>query len=525
MFDVLIHDGMVYDGTGNAPYVVDVGIRGDRIVALGKLDPKDASIVIDAKGRAVAPGFINMLSWSNESLIADGRSQGEIRQGVTLEVLGEGTSMGPLNPAMKKRALAAQNDITYPIEWTTLAEYLAWLEKRGISTNVASFIGAATIRTHVLGLEDVQPTPAQLEEMRALVRSEMKAGALGIGSALIYSPGTYAKTPELIELCREAAKYQGKYTSHVRDEGKGLVEAIEELIRISREAGIPAQIHHIKASGKSNWDKMDRALALVDEARERGAKVTANMYMYPASSTGLSAQIPSWAHSGGNEALFKRLQDRSERARIAREMRAHGPMSPTLLVNFRSQRLRALIGRMLSDVAKERGVDEVDALLDLVLEDRSRVGAVFFSMSEENLPKELKRLWVAISSDGASMAAEGVFLGESTHPRAYGNFARLLGKYVREDKVISLQEAVRRMTGLPAGNLGLEGRGLIKEGMYADIVVFDPATIADTATYENPHSYSVGMKHVFVNGVQVIKDGEHTGAKPGRAVWGPGKVQ
>ncbi len=524
-FDVIVRGGTVYDGTGGAPVAADVGIRRDRIVAVGKLAPADARTVVDARGLAVAPGFINMLSWSGESLIADGRSQSEIRQGVTLEVLGEGTSMGPLNDAMKRRALAAQGDIKYAIEWTTLAEYLAWLQKHGISTNVASFIGAATIRTHVLGLEDVQPTDAEIQEMRALVRSEMEAGALGIGSALIYAPGTFAKTPELIELCKEAAKYKGKYTSHVRDEGKGLVEAVEELVHIGREAGTPAQIHHIKASGKANWGLMDRVLDVIEDARSKGADVTANMYMYPASSTGLSAQIPTWAHSGGNEALFKRLQSGSDRARIAREMRAHGPMSRTLLVNLRSEKLRPLIGRTLTDVAKERGVDEVDALLDLVLEDRSRVGAVFFSMSEENIAKELKRPWVAIGSDGASMAAEGIFLAESTHPRAYGSFARLLGKYVREEKVITLEEAVRRLAGLPATFLGLEGRGFVKAGMYADLAIFDPATIADTATYEKPHSYAVGMKHVFVNGVQVLKDGEHKGAKPGRAVWGPGKVR
>jgi N-acyl-D-amino-acid deacylase len=524
-FDVLIRGGTVYDGTGGAPARADVGIRGDRIVAIGELAGASARTVVDAKGLAVAPGFINMLSWSNESLLADGRSQSEIRQGVTLEILGEGTSMGPLNDDMKRRMRNGQIDIRYDVAWTTLGEYLSYLEKRGISTNVASFIGAATVRNYVLGLEDVQPTPAQLDEMRELVRREMEAGALGVGTALIYPPGTYAKTQELIELCKVAAQYHGKYTSHVRDEGKHLVEAVEELIRISREARIPAEIHHLKASGAANWDKMDSVLALVEKARGEGLPITANMYMYPASSTGLTAQIPTWAQSGGPEALYARLADPPTRARIEKEMRAAAPMSRTLLVKFRKHELRSLIGKTLDEVAKARGKDEVATLLDLVLEDRSRVSAVFFTMDERNIAKQLRHPWVSISSDGASMSAEGVFLEESTHPRAYGSFARLLRKYVREDKVLTLEEAVRRLTGLPATNLGLEGRGFLKEGMYADVTVFDPATIADTATYDKPHSYAVGMRHVFVNGVQVLRDGEHTNARPGRAVWGPGRTR
>ncbi len=523
--DVLIKDGVVYDGTGGTPVRADIGIKGDRIAAVGDLAGAHARTAVDARGLAVAPGFINMLSWSTESLLVDGRSQGEIRQGVTTEIFGEGFSMGPLTLDMKRRTLAGQGDFRYEIPWTTLAEYLSHLEQRGVTPNVASFIGAATIRTHVLGLENKRATSAELDQMRELVRREMEAGALGIGSALIYAPGVYATTEELIELCRVAARYGGMYISHIRGEGPGLIAGVEELIRISREAGIPAEIHHLKAAGQQHWDKMDRVIALVEQSRREGPRITANMYLYAASATGLSSLIPSWAHSGGGAALYKRLQDPIARARISKEMRARGPMSRTLLVRFRSEKLRVLIGKTLDEVARMRGMDEVETVLDLVLEDHSSVGAVFFTMSEENLVKQLRHPWVSIGSDGASMAPEGVFLNSSTHPRAYGNFARLLGKYVREEKVISLPEAVRRLTGLPATNLGLDRRGFLKPGMFADVVVFDPASIADRATYENPHQYAIGVNHVVVNGVQVLRDGEHTGAKPGRALWGPGKVR
>ncbi len=524
-FDVLIKGGTVYDGTGGDPIQADVGIKDDRIVAIGKLDSDQAVSVMDANGLAVAPGFINMLSWAGVSLIADGRSQSDIRQGVTTEIFGEGTSMGPLNNEMKRRAISAQSDIKYDIPWTMLAEYLTYLERRGISPNIASFIGAATIREHVLGQNDVQPTSEQMEQMRDLVRREMEAGALGIGSALIYAPGTYARTEELIELCKVAAKYGGKYISHIRNESQGVLKAVDELIRISREAGLPAEIYHLKTAGLPNWDRIDGVIARIEKARQEGLKITANMYLYTASSTGLSSRIPAWAHSGGNQALFKRLQEPATRARIAREMRARGPMPQTLLIGFRSERLRGLIGKTLSEVAGMRGEDEVDTVLNLILEDRSRISAVFFLMNENNIKTILRRPWVSIGSDGASLGPEGVFLKTSTHPRAYGNFARLLGVYVHDEKVISLQEAIRRLTGLPATNLGLDRRGFIRAGMLADIVVFDPGAIADRATYEQPHQYAVGVKHVFVNGVHVLKDGEHTGAKPGRALWGPGKVK
>ena len=535
-FDVLIKGGTVYDGTGTAARRVDVGITGDRIAALGDLSSAHAPTTIDATGLAIAPGFINMLSWSTETMIVDGKSQGEIRQGVTLQIFGEGDSMGPLNDEMKKRRLEAQGDLKYPIEWTTLAEYLTWLEKRGVAQNVASFIGATTIREHAVGLEDKKATPAQMEQMRELVRREMQAGALGIGSALIYAPGYYAPTEELIELCKVAAQYQGKYISHMRSEGNRLTEAVEELIRIAREANIPAEIYHLKAAGKANWPKLDQVIAMVEKARGEGLKITADMYTYAAASTGLEACMPPWVLDGGYEAAYKRLADPATRKKIAEEMRRTGTdwennftgvESPDkiLLIGFKSDKLKPLTGKTLGEVARMHGTDPADTVMDLILEDRSRVLAVYFLMSEDNVKKQLKLPWLSFCSDGESQAPEGDFLKSSVHPSCYGNFARVLGKYTRDEKVLTLEEAVRKLSGLPATNLGLEGRGFLKEGMFADVVIFDPATIADKATFDQPHQYSVGMKHVFVNGVQVLKDGEHTGTKPGRAVWGPGKTK
>ncbi len=533
-YDVLVRGGTVYDGTGGKPRKADVGIRGDRIVAVGRLKGASAKAVVDARSLAVAPGFINMLSWSNVSLLADGRSQGEIRQGVTTEIMGEGWSMGPLNQRIKQRMLDEQDDLLYDIEWSTLSEYLLHLEKRGVSPNVASFIGATTIREYAIGLEDKPPTPEQMDLMRELVRREMEAGALGIGSSLIYAPAFYARTEELIELCKVAAQYQGKYISHMRSEEGRLIEAVEELIRISREAGLPAEIYHLKAAGEANWPKMDRVLAMVEDARRQGLKITADMYLYPAGSTGLNASIPPWALEGGYPELFKRIEHPETRRKISAEMRAPqgweslyqaaGSAERVKLIGFRSDALKPLTGKTLAEVARLRGTDPVETILDLVLEDRSRVDTVYFLMSEENIRKQLRRPWVSLGSDAASMAPEGAFLKRSTHPRAYGNFARLLGKYVREEKVLTLQEAVRRLSGLPATNLGLDRRGFLKEGMFADVVVFDPRTIADRATFDHPHVYALGVKQVFVNGVQVIKDGEHTGATPGRALWGPGKT-
>jgi N-acyl-D-amino-acid deacylase len=524
-YDVIIRGGTVYDGSGGSPIKADVGIQGDRIVAIGNLKNAKARTVIDARGLAVAPGFINMLSWSVNTLIADGNSQSEIRQGVTLEIFGEGSSPGPLNDEMKKRAMAGQGDFKFDLPWNTLAEYLIYMEKRGVAPNVASFIGAGTIRTYVVGLEDKKATPEQLREMRELVRREMEAGALGIGSSLIYAPDTYASTEELIELCKEAAKYQGKYISHMRNEGDGLIEAVEELLRISREARIPAEIYHLKASIERNWPKMDRVIAMVNEARRKGLKITADMYPYTASSNSLDSRIPAWAHSGGDAAMYKRLEDPATRKKISDELHQRGSMARTLLVGLRPAKLKPLIGKTLGEVAAARGKDEVETMLDLIMEARSRIQVVTFTMSEDNIKKEMRQPWVSFGSDASSMAAEGIFLESSTHPRAYGNFARVLGKYVREEKVISLAEAIRRLSGLPATNLGLDRRGFLKKDYFADVVVFDPNTIADKATYDNPHQYAVGMKHVFVNGVQVLKDGEHTGAKPGRALWGPGKIK
>jgi len=535
-FDVVIRGGTVYDGTGAEPKHVDVAIRGDRIAEIGDFKTAKAKTVVDANGLAVVPGFINMLSWSNESLIQDGLSQSEIRQGVTTEIMGEGESMGPVNDRVREHMLRGQGDIKYEIKWNTLAEYLRYLETRGVSCNVASFIGATTIRENVIGFEDKPPTPEQLEQMRQLVRKEMEAGALGIGTSLIYPPAFYAKTDELIELCKVAAKYQGKYISHMRSEGNRLLEGLDELIRISREAGIPAEVYHIKAAGQQNWPKIDDLLSRIEAAQKEGMKITADMYTYTAGGTGLDASLPPWTEDGGYPALFKRLRDPATRGKIKAQVQtpsdewenmylAAGGPEHILLVGFKSDKLKPLTGKTLAEAAKMRGKDPIDTAMDLIAEDESRIGTIYFMISEENIRKELSKPWISFGSDEASQAPEGVFLKSNPHPRAYGNFARVLGKYVRDEKVIPLTEAVRRLSALPATNLGLDHRGFIEKGMFADVVVFDPATISDRATFEKPHQYAIGVKHVFVNGAQVIKDGEHTGAKPGRALWGPGKIR
>ena len=532
-FDTVIRGGTLYDGTGAPGRRADVGIRGDLVAAVGDLSAARARTVVDARDLAVAPGFINMLSWSTESLIVDGRSQGEIRQGVTTEIFGEGDSMGPLTDEMKRRMKENQGDLKYDIKWTTLAEYLAYLQGKGVAPNVGSYIGAATMREYVVGLDDRPPTPAEMERMRALVRQEMEAGALGIGSSLIYAPGTYARTDELVELCKAAAPYRGKYISHLRSEGDRFLEAIDELLRISREAGVPAEIYHLKAAGESNWGKEDQAIARIEKARRGGLKVTADMYTYTAGATGFDACLPPWARSGGYEELFRRIQDPDTRSKIIADMRrpaegwenlcrAAGSPERLLMVEFKTDALKPLTGKTLAEAAKMRGTDPENTILDLVLQDRTRIGVVFFLMSEDNVRKQVRLPWVSFGSDAASMAPEEPFTRSSTHPRAYGNFARLLGKYVREEKLVSLEEAVRRLSALPAENLGLERRGRIAPGLFADVVVFDPATIGDRATFEKPHQYAVGMRHVFVNGVPVLKDGEHTGATPGRALKGPG---
>ena len=535
-FDVIIKGGTVYDGTGGEGRVTDVAIRGDRIAGVGDLAKATATTTIDARGLAVAPGFINMLSWSTESLIQDGRSQSEIRQGVTTEIMGEGESMGPVNDRLRAYMVKQQGDIKYDIKWNTLGEYLQFLEERGISCNVASFLGATTVRAYVIGFDDRAPTPQEMDQMRDIVRKEMEAGALGIGTSLIYPPAFYAKTDELIEMCRVASKYKGKYISHMRSEGNQLFEALDELIRISREANIPAEVYHIKAAGQKNWSKEDELLARIEKAQKDGLNIRANMYTYTAAGTGLDACFPPWTEDGGYDALFKRLRDPATREKIKAEVKvdsdkwenlylAAGSPDKILLVGFKSDKLKPLTGKTLAEVAKTRGKDPIETAMDLVAEDESRISTVYFIMSEDNVKKELQKPWISFGSDEASQAPEGVFLKSNPHPRAYGNFARVLGKYARDEKVLTLPEAVRRLSALPATNLGLDHRGFIQEGMFADVVVFDPATIADRATFDKPHQYAVGMKHVFVNGVQVLKDGEHTDAKPGRALWGPGKTR
>jgi N-acyl-D-amino-acid deacylase len=535
-FDVLIRGGTVYDGSGKAPRRADVGLRGDRVAAVGDLAGATAKIVVDADGLAVAPGFINMLSWSCDSLMADGRGQSEVRQGVTTQIMGEGWSWGPVNDAIKQRMKREQIDIKYEIEWNTLGEYLYFLQRRGVSQNVASYLGATTVREYVVGLENRKPTADEMERMRRLVEREMRDGALGIATALEYAPAYYADTDELIELCKVAARYQGKYITHMRSEGERLLEAIDETIRISREAKIPAEIYHFKASGRRNWPKMDAAIAKVEAARREGLPITANMYCYTAGAAPLTACLPPWSLEGGELALRRRLQDPAERKRAAHDVvnslpnwtsfyQNAGSPDNILLVSFRKENLKPLQGKTLAEVARQRGRDPVETLFDLPLEDESSVGTVYFITAEENLRKLIPLPYVSFGSDEAAQAPEGVFLKSMPHPRAYGNFARLLGKYVREEKLLPLEEAIRKLTSLPATNLGLDHRGLLREGYFADVVVFDPKTIIDRATYEKPHQYAVGMRHVFVNGVQVLKDGEHTGARPGRALGGPGKAE
>ncbi|XOV88096.1 MAG: amidohydrolase family protein [Pseudomonadota bacterium] len=530
-YDVLITNGTVYDGSGGSPFVADIGIQGDRIVAMGELEG-EAREVIDARGLAVAPGFINMLSWATETLLADGRSQGDIRQGVTLEVFGEGNSMGPANEAMKAMMAARQGDLQFDVSWTTLDEYLEHLVERGVSPNVASFIGATTVRVHELGFEDRAPTAEELGRMQQLVRAAMEDGALGLGSSLIYAPAFYADTEELIALASVVGEYNGMYISHMRSEGNRLLESLDELIRIAREANVSAEIYHLKMSGQENWDKFDDVVKRVNAARAEGLAISANMYTYTAGSTGLDAAMPPWVQEGGYDAWAERLKQPAIREKVLAEMTrptndwenlalVAGPAG-TLLVGFRNPALRHYQGRTLAEVAAERGKSAAETAIDLVIEDGSRVQVVYFLMSEENVRRVMALPWVSFGSDARSMATEGVFLNHSTHPRAYGNFARVLGKYTREEAVLSLPEAIYKLTRLPATNLKLRDRGELKAGYHADIVVFDPATIQDHATYEAPHQYATGMQYVLVNGVTVLARGEHTGALPGQVVRGPG---
>jgi N-acyl-D-amino-acid deacylase len=530
-YDIVVRGGTIYDGGGGAPYVGDVAIRGDRIVAVGRVSGRGAREV-DARGLAVAPGFINMLSWATESLIQDGRSQSDIRQGVTLEVMGEGWSMGPVNPEMRRLAIERQGDIRYPIPWTTLGEYLEHLQARGIATNVASFVGAATVRIHELGEGDVDPDPAQLARMRALVRQAMNEGAMGVGSSLIYAPGNFAETDELVALVSEAGRCGGMYISHMRSEGDRILQSVDELIEIARRANAPAEIYHLKFAGRENWGRFDEVVARIEAARAEGLRITTDMYTYTAGATGLNAAMPLWVQAGGQEQWIARLRDPAIRARVAEEMRRPGQgwenlflgagPEGMLLAEFRNPALRRYVGRRLSEVARERGTTPEETVMDLIVEDGSRVGTIYFLMSEENVRRAVQLPWMSFGSDAGSIATEGVFLNENPHPRAYGNFARLLGRYVRDERLVTLQEAVRRLTSLPASNLRIDRRGALRRGYFADLAIFDPTTIADRATFEAPHAYSVGMRHVFVNGVQVLDSGEPTGATPGRVVRGPG---
>jgi len=532
-YDVVIRNAMIYDGSGAAAMPGGIAIAGDTIALVGAVDDLRGETDIDAGGLAVAPGFINMLSWATVSLIHDGRSQSDIRQGVTLEVFGEGWSMGPLNEAMKAEMRESQGDIPFEVSWTTLGEYLEHLERKGISTNVASFIGATTVRIHELGYADRAPTAEELRRMKQLVAAAMEEGALGVGSSLIYAPAFYAKTDELIELAKTAAEYGGMYITHMRSEGNRLIEAVQEVLTIARSAGIPAEIYHLKAAGSQNWRKMDDVIRMVEEARAGGLRITADMYTYTAGATGLDAAMPPWVQEGGHKEWVRRLRDPAIRKQVVREMSvptdkwenlylAAGSAENVLLVGFKTDSLKYLTGRSLAEVAAIRGKSPEETAIDLVIQDDSRVETVYFLMSEENIRKQMALPWVSFGSDAESLAPEGAFLKSNPHPRAYGTFARLLGKYVRDEKVIPLEEAVRRLTSLPADNLGLKKRGRLVPGAMADVVLFDPSVIQDHATYADPHKYSSGMIHVFVNGVQVLRNGEHTGATPGRVVRGPG---
>jgi N-acyl-D-amino-acid deacylase len=532
-YDVLIRNGQLIDGSGGPAFTADVGIRGDTIAAIAALSGAQGKIEIDATGLVVAPGFINMLSWATESLIEDGRSQSDIRQGVTLEVFGEGTSMGPLSEQMKAELLKSQGDVTFPISWTSLGEYLDFIVEKGVSPNVASFVGATTLRIYTVGFENRAPTVEEMDTMKVLVRQAMEEGALGIGSSLIYAPAFYSSTEELIELSKVAASYGGMYISHLRSEGNQLLESLDELIRIAHEAGIRAEVYHLKMAGKENWNKFDAVVNKIDSARAAGLRITTNMYTYTAGSTGLDASMPPWVQEGGYEQWAERLQDPVVRERLLQEM-----VTPTteweslmmgvesyediLLIGFKNDSLKYLTGKSLAEVAAMRNTSPVETAMDLVVQDGSRVGAVYFLMSEENVKKQLRLPYMSFGSDARSLAPEGVFLKSSTHPRAFGNFARLLGKYVRDEKVIPLEEAIHKLTALPAMNLKIEKRGVLKEGFFADLVLFDPDEIQDRATYEDPMRYATGVMHVFVNGTQVLKDGQHTGALPGRVVRGPG---
>ncbi len=532
-YDTIIRNGMVYDGNGGNPFKADIGIKNDTIAFIGDLSGESAKLEVDAKGKAVSPGFINMLSWSPVSLIEDGKSQGELREGVTLEVFGEGESMGPLNANMKKEMQQEQPIFKFNVNWNTLGEYMQSMEKRGISCNIASYVGATTIREYVIGEDNRDPTPVQLDSMKLLVKQAMEEGALGVGSSLIYPPAFFAKTNELIEMCKSAAPYGGGYISHMRSEGNHLNEAVEELITIAKEAKVHGEIYHLKAAGIGNWPKMDSVIRRVERARKEGIDIAANMYTYTAGATGMTAAFPPSLQDGGFGKLWKRLQDPAIRADMKKIMKTNptdwenlysgaGSADKVLLLGFRRDSLFKYQGKTLGEVARIRNTTPEDAAIDLIIQDSSRVEVAYFLMSEDNVKKQLALPWVSFGSDAASMAPEGNFLKQSTHPRAYGNFTRVIGHYSRDEKIIPLEIAIQKLAKVAAKSLHISKRGELKPGYYADILVFDPATVKDNATYEKPQQYSNGMIHVWVNGVQVLKDGEHTNAKPGRFVKGPG---
>jgi len=521
-YDLIIRNGTILDGSGETPVHGDLAVNADTIAAIGNLEHSTARENVDAEGMAVSPGFINMLSWANVSLLHDGRSMSDIAQGVTLEVMGEGTSMGPLNEEMKVDMQQDQGDITFDVSWTTLGEYLDHLVEKGVSPNVASFVGNGTLRRHVIGYENRPATDVELENMKELANQAMKEGAVGVSSSLLYAPSGYANTDELIELAKVAAAHNGMYISHIRDEGDKLLQSLEELITIARNADVRSEIYHLKASGEKNWHKMDEAIRMIEDARAEGLLVTADMYNYPASSTGLHVQLPDWVREGGIDAMIDRVADLNNRERILDDIEFGHTPDKILLVGFENPDLRVHMGKYLSDLSEEMGKSPEETMIDLILEDDSRIQVVYFSMSEENMLKKVRQPWMSFCSDAGSYAPEGVFLNYNTHPRAYGSFARLLANYVREEKVIPLEEAVRKLTSLPAENLMLDKRGLLKVGNYADIVVFDPESVQDRATFQEPHQLATGVKHVWVNGIRVLKNGDHTGATPGRVVRGPG---
>lgn len=532
-YDLVIRNGVVYDGSGGAPLQVDVAVRADRIAALlPRGADANARQALDAAGKAVAPGFINVLSWGDETLIEDGRGLSDTVQGVTLEIFGEGSTRGPLSPPMRQAAATGQGRYRYEVTWDTLGGYLDHLEARGVSPNVASFVGATTIRIHELGRGDVQPDAAQLERMQGLVREAMREGALGVGTSLIYPPAFFAGNDEILALAQAAAEYGGGYVSHMRSEADRFLEALEETIDIARATGQRAEVYHLKAAGEHNWPKMGQAIAMIDQARDEGVAVSANMYAYTAGATGLTVALPPWVQAGGRADMERRLRDPRIRARVVEEMRAPGEWENlrlltgsderVLLTGFRNPQLRPLAGRTLADVSAERGTSPEDTIIDLILEDGTRVGTAYFLMSEQNVELGLKQPWVSLGSDSGAMAPEGVFLDSNPHPRAYGNVARFLGHYVRDRGLMPLEEAVHRLTGLPAENWKLRDRGCLQPGCHADIVVFDPEAITDHATYEQSQQLATGVSEVYVNGVQVLARGEHTGATPGRVVRGPG---